>query len=165
MISEICQELKNWFDEASDGTKTRYFGTFVIEDKTIDLSGTEIKSGQYFRIVGSIFNDGVYKYEPEVTPTQEHPETHRPVLVDETFNGAVWAMAIPNEVIALAAEISDWVAKYGGVDSAAMSPFTSESFGGYSYSKGSGGSGATGQTGSWQSAFASRLNQWRKIRP
>lgn len=165
MIDQICHELKNWFDEASDGTKTRYFGTFVIENQTIDLSGTGIKSGQYFRIVGSTFNDGVYKYEPVVTPTQDHPETHRPLLVNETFDGAVWAMAIPNAVIVLADEIADWQTKYGGADSAAMSPFTSESFGGYSYSKGSGGSGATGQAGSWQSAFASRLNQWRKIRP
>ena len=153
MLTELCQELNNWFDEnAKDGTKNRFFGTFVIENGAIDLSQTDVQEGQYFRIVGSVFNDGVHKY-------------HTNNLVDETFNGAVWAMAIPRAVIALAAEISDWMAKYGGVDSVAMSPFTSESFGGYSYSKGSGVSGATGQTVSWQSVFASRLNQWRKIRP
>lgn len=167
MLEELCHELKNWFDRKSDGTDDRYFGNFTIENGTIDLSGTDIQPNQYFRIVGSVFNDGVYKYEPEVVPTQEHPETHRPVLTDETFDGAIWAMAVPSEVIALASDIDAWQTKYGSVDNAAMSPFTSESFGGYSYSKSSGtvsnGNGS-GNTGTWQSVYANRLNKWRKIR-
>lgn len=169
MLDELCRELNNWFDEnPKDGTKNRFFGTFIIENGTIDLSSTEIKSGQYFRIVGSIFNDGVYKYEPELTPTQEHPETHRPVLTDETFDGAIWLMAVPPAFISLAEEVEAWQTKYGGVDSASMSPFQSESFGGYNYSKGSAsgsGSGISASSGTWQGAFANRLNQWRKIRP
>ena len=59
----------------------------------------------------------------------------------------------------------EWSDKYLGVDSAAMSPFNSESFGGYSYSK-SGGSSSSGNvdlSGTWQGAFADRLNNWRKI--
>ena len=168
MLEEICRELNNWFDtNPNDGTKNHYFGTFVIEDGIIDLSETDIKPNQYFRIIGSVFNDGVYKFEPTVTPTQDHPETHRPVLTDETFDGAVWAMAVPPSVIALSAEIEAWQEKYGGVDSTAMSPYTSESFGGYSYSKskgGSGNSGADANSGTWQNAYASRLNKWRKIR-
>lgn len=145
MLTELCQELKNWFDV------DRRFGTFVIEDG--ELSASFLQAGQYFRIVGSVFNDGVYQY-----PAAE--------LNDETFDGAVWAMAVPPDVIALADEIEAWCAKYQGADSAAMSPFASESFGGYSYSKGSGGSssGGSGGSGSWQGAFASRLNLWRKIR-
>jgi len=169
MIEEICRELNNYFDENSDGTRNRLFGTFQVVDGAIDLSETGIQPGQYFRIVGSVFNDGVYKYEPEVEPTQEHPETHRPVLQDETFNGAVWLMAVPKAVIDLASEIEAWQAKYGGVDSQAMSPFTSESFGGYSYSKSSrtgSGSGSDNGNGSgtWQSVYANRLNKWRKFR-
>ena len=158
MLTELCQEIKNWFDTE------RHFDTFKVEGG--ELSLPFLQDGQYFRIVGSVFNDGVYKYEPNVTPSQEHPETHRPVLHDETFDGAIWAMAVPPAVIALADEISAWQAKYGGADSAALSPFQSESFGGYSYSKGSGsGSGGSDAgAGSWQSAFASRLNLWRKIR-
>lgn len=161
MLDELCRELKNWFDV------NRNFDVFTISDGVIDLSGTNIQAGQYFRIVGSVFNDGVYKYEPVVIPTEEHPETHRPVLTDETFDGAVWAMAVPPAVIALAAEIEAWQAKYGGAESASMSPFNSESFGGYSYSKGSrNGTGTTESgSGTWQGAFANRLNQWRKIRP
>lgn len=166
MIEEICRELNNWFDRRSDGTDDRYFGEFVISDGVIDLSDTDIMPNQYFRIVGSRFNDGVYKYEPEVEPTEEQPETHRPVLTDEVFNGAVWLMAIPESIIALATEIKAWQEKYGTVDSPAMSPYNSESFGGYSYSKsGTGSSGsATGGSGTWQSVFASQLNKWRKIR-
>jgi len=107
-----------------------------------------LQDGQYFRIVGSVFNDGVYQY----------PATG---LTDETFDGAIWAMAIPSEVIALASDIEAWKEKYQSIDSPAMSPYNSESFGGYSYSKSSGGSDDL--SGTWQGAFADRLNHWRKI--
>jgi hypothetical protein len=85
-------------------------------------------------------------------------------LRDEVFNGAVWSLAIPQAVVDLNAEIDAWKTKYEGADSAAMSPFTSESFGGYSYSKGSSrGVEDDGSLGGWQAAFANRLIQWRKI--
>lgn len=144
MLTELCQELKNWFD------CDRYFGEFKIDGGSIDL-GDKLQNGQYFRIIGSVFNDGVYQY----------PVTG---LTDETFDGAVWAMAIPPVVIALASDIKDWMDKYGGADSALMSPYNSESFGGYSYSKSGGGSGdGSSLSGTWQGAFASRMNRWRKI--
>ena len=152
MIEAICRELNNWFDRNSDGSDNRYFGTFAIEDGIIDLSETDIKDGQYFRIIGSTFNDGVHQF----------PVTD---LQDETFDGAIWLMAIPKAVLDLATEIEAWNAKYGGVDSPSMSPFNSESFGGYSYSKSSrSGSGTDESAGTWQGQFASRLNKWRKIR-
>lgn len=146
MLTELCKEIKNWFEYA------KFFGEFTIEDNAI-TGPYSLQENQYFRIVGSVFNDGVYKYDENL------------VLVDETFKGAIWAMAIPNEVIALAAEIEAWADKYQTVDSAAMSPFNSESFGGYSYSKSSGGSssGNVDLSGTWQGAFADRLNHWRKI--
>lgn len=144
MLSEICREIKNWFD------KNRYYGTFTIVDGSLEQSEIEIQDGQYFRIIGSTFNDGVYKY----------PATD---LHDEVFRGSVWALAIPKEVIDLSAEIDAWDAKYGGVDSAAMSPFNSESFGGYSYSKSGGGASEGVSAADWRSQFASRLNKWRKI--
>lgn len=142
MLSELCKELNNWF------CVKKYFGTFTIEDETLIVP--ELQSGQYFRIVGSVFNDGVYEY----------PVTG---LKDETFNGAVWAMAIPAEVIALDAKISEWVAKYCGVDSSNLSPYQSESFGGYSYSKGSGSSDGGGSGNTWQNMFKSELDNWRKV--
>lgn len=144
MLTEICKELRNYFDFGMP----KWFGKFKITDGTIDLA---LQEGQYFRIVGSVFNNGVYQY----------PVTD---LIDETFQGAVWAMAVPPAVIALADEIVAWQAQYGDV---LKSPYTSESFGGYSYTKAGGGNrgGTVSDTPSWQSTFASRLNQWRKIRP
>lgn len=148
-LADLCTELNNWFD------RSRYFGSFVIEDGVIDLgdlvSDGSLKDGQYFRIIGSTFNDGVYKY-----PASD--------LIDEVFEGAVWAMAVPPAVIAMQAEIDDWMNKYGEI---VNNPYQSESFGGYSYSKSSGGGSANNgiDAGSWQNQFRSRLNKWRKIRP
>ena len=144
MLSELCQELRNWFD------LERHFDTFTIENGVLSVSF--LQTNQYYRIIGSIFNDGVHKYGD-----------NKDVLVNETFDGAVWALGIPKAVIDLDAEITTWQSKYGA-DSPAMSPYVSESFGGYSYNKGSSTVGSNSYTGtSWQTAFASRLNKWRKI--
>lgn len=138
MLTELCKELKNWFET------DKVFADFTIENGTIDLSEF-VRDGQYFRIVGSVFNDGVYQY---------------PVagLMDESFNGAIWPMAVPSAVIQLASEIDEWVGKYGTV---LDSPYASESWMGYSYSKA--GSDANGNPITWQAIFGKRLNQWRKI--
>lgn len=149
MLTKLCKELNNWF------VKDRIFSRFKIEDGEIQGLSSVLQDNQYFRIVGSVFNDGVYKY-----PTTD--------LEDEEFEGAVWAMAVPPSVVTLANDIQDWVDKYGGTESQAMSPFQSESFGGYSYTKKSGSgsnSGANTKLGTWQGAFATELNKWRKIRP
>ena len=67
---------------------------------------------------------------------------------------------MPKAVVSLAGEIAAWQEKYKDtVDS----PYTSESFGGYSYSKASGAGDSTG-CGGWQSAFRARLNPYRKLR-
>lgn len=142
MLTELCHELNNWFDTE------RHFGLFTIENG--ELSVSFLQNGQYFRIVGSVFNDGVHQY----------PDTR---LSDETFDGAVWAMAVPPAIMTLAGEIEAWQAKYGGINSAALSPFQSESFGGYSYSKGSGAATGNVQGITWQMVFRSQLNCWRKI--
>lgn len=144
MLTELCNELKNWWE------LKRYSGDFTITDGGIDLTDTDIADGQYFRIIGSVFNDGVH----------QHPATE---LTDEEFDGAVCLLAIPQEILDLADSIDAWRDKYEGVDSVNMSPFTSETLGGYSYTKAAGGSSA-GAGGTWQSVFASSLNRWRKIR-
>ena len=145
MLTELCKEINNWFEYA------KFFGTFTIENNVITGSYS-LQENQYFRIVGSVFNDGVYQFGDAD-------------LENETFTGAIWAMAVPKEVIALADDIKAWSDKYQSIDSVAMSPFNSESFGGYSYSKSSGGSssGNVDLSGTWQGAFADRLNHWRKI--
>ena len=146
MLNEICQELRNWFDRG----QPRLHGAFEISGgKIVDTDFTSIiQPNQYFRIIGSVFNDGVYKYTNEL------------VLNDEIFVGSVWLMAIPKEVVDLASEISTWIEKNSD---AITSPYQSESFGGYSYTKASAGSNSNSSGPTWQSIFASRLNMWRKI--
>ena len=144
MLSEVCRYLNNWFDDS------RTFGDFEIEDGV--LLDVDLQAGQYFRIIDSVFNDGVYQW----------PVSN---LRDEKFHGAVWALKIPPEIIAISDEIDAWKEKYLGADSAALGPFTSESFGGYSYSKGTTADGKVAG-GDWTqvSGFTSRLNGWRRPR-
>jgi len=144
-ITDFCEELHNWFDV------DRIFGTFTISNGEIIVPNGYLRNNQYLRIVGSVFNDGVHQY-----PVSD--------LTDETFEGAIWAMAVPPAAIALFERIKDWDSKYSQSE-AANSPFQSESFGGYSYSKGY-NSSANGSdtTVSWQKQFKSRLNRWRKLR-
>jgi hypothetical protein len=151
MLTELCEYLKNW-DFRKKAKK--YFGTFSIKNGVLSGIDDMAQNGQYFRIVGSIFNDGVYQ-----NPVAEG------VLKDEEFEGAVWIMAVPKEVLALATEIEEWQLKYGGVNSTSMSPFQSESFKGYSYTKKGGDNTSSNSAGypSWQVAFAARLDMWRKV--
>lgn len=137
MLEQVLRHVNNWFPVE------KHAGTFTVEDGGIALSF--LREGQYFRVMGSVFNDGLHQYPAEG-------------LTDETFTGTVWALAIPPAVIDLAADIAAWQEKHGD---AAASPFTSESFGGYSYSKGNSNS-ANGAV-SWQSVFKSRLNEWRRM--
>lgn len=143
MLYELCLELNNFFEYAV------YIGNVVIEDGNVQTD--LLQDGQYFRIVGSVFNDGVYQY-----PQRQ--------LKDEVYHGGLWAMAIPAEVIALNAEIDAWKDKYMSLDGEAMSPYQSESFGGYSYTKASGNSSSGRSTAGWQDIFKSKLDRWRKLK-
>lgn len=158
ILTEVCQILRNWFDR----DQKKWFGKVTINNGEISLTpeynlyNNEVFSlteNQYYRIIGSLFNDGVHRYLDND-------------LVDETFTGAIWAMAVPPSVIALCDDIQQWQNKYGAIDGQAMSPYSSESFGGYSYSKSGGSSSTGGSNGAavtWKDIFAQRLNQWRKI--
>lgn len=145
-IFEVCQYLKNWFDRNQE----KYFGDITISNGAL-TTNYGLKPNQYFRIVGSSLNDGVYQY----------PTT---ALTDETFNGAIWGMALPKAFVALLDDIEAWKAKYASADSAALSPYSSESFGGYAYSKSSGSNDtATDKSGTWQGVFGARLAPYRKM--
>lgn len=132
MIDEICASLHNYF--AVDIVP----GEYTVNDGEITLPF--LAAGQFFRVVGSVFCDGVYRCGDKLP-------------ADETFDGAIWAMAIPPALEAIAVEIEEWKQKNAGVIN---SPYQSESFGGYSYTKGS-------DSASWQGVFAKRLNRWRKL--
>ena len=139
MLEQVLMNIRRWFPV--DGGI--HSGTFTIKDGGITLPF--LADGQYFRICGSVFNDGLHQYNVLD-------------LTDETFTGTIWALAIPKAVIELADEIGKWQEKNG---EAASSPFSSESFGGYSYSKST--DAETGGAVTWQSAFKQQLSAWRKI--
>lgn len=136
MLEQILDYINNYFE------KEKKSGTFEIQSGL--LNADFLQDGQYYRITGSVFNDGIHKY----------PDND---LDDEIFTGDVWAMAVPRSVVALSVEIEDWVSQHADV---LNSPYQSESFGGYSYSK---GSGKNGSALGWKDVFGSRLNRWRKI--
>ena len=135
-LTNLCAELRNYFE-----TEKR-FGTFTISGGSISPSDF-LQDGQYFRIVGSVFNDGVHRH-------LAHD------LTDETFDGAVWAMAVPPAVIELLQKIQEFEAATANAPTA----YTSESFGGYSYTK---ATDANGLPVGWRSVFKSELNRWRKL--
>ena len=142
-VGELCGKLRNYFTPSVD----RHPGSYRISQGV--LSPCDFLSpGQYFRIIGSRANDGVYKNASGLS------------LTDEEFSGCVWAMRVPPEIETIVSEISAWEEKYGD---AAESPYSFESFGGYSYSKPAHKTDAVSlsQFG-WWGAFASRLAPWRK---
>lgn len=138
MLEQILSEIHNWFQ------RDIFPGTYTIQDGGIVLPF--LRDGQYFRILGSVCNDGLHRYGPDME-----------LLQDETFEGAVWALAVPQAVVDLAGDMEQWQLKNG---EAASGIYQSESFGGYQYSKQTASDG--GQVTVW-SVFGKRLNQWRKL--
>lgn len=141
MLEQILNYIHNFF------IKEVHRGKFAIVDGELQVDF--LLENQYCKIVGSVFNDKVHKYLSGG-------------LTDEVFEGEVWAMAVPPTLIALIPDIEAWVSKYGD---AVNSPYQSESFGGYSYSKatGVGKDGTAKSSYDWRDVFSSSLNQWRKL--
>jgi len=135
MLYEIMRHLHNFFrvDERH--------GVYDIKDGMVSLPF--LKDGQYFLVEGSVFNDGVYEY-----PYKE--------FKDEEFEGYITALAPPSAFLDLVTEIEEWQSKNGETQTG---PYTSESFGGYSYTK---ATDSNGNSVGWEDAFRKRLNVWRK---
>lgn len=136
MLEKIIAYLNNDFRVSDDEPETHEWeivgGTLTVPD---------VREGQYVRIFGSLFNDGVRKY----------PLTG---LTDETFTGCVIPLAIPRVILTLAEEIETWTEKNQ------PTAFTSESFGGYSRTV---ATGASGVPAGWQDVFKMRLAPYRKM--
>lgn len=145
-IEKVCSYLRNWF------VKDQFFGDIEIVNGAL-ISTYGLQPNNYFRIINSQNNDGVYLY-----PTTE--------LIDESFSGAIWRMSLPKSFISLLNKIETWEAKFADVSSPAMSPFTSESVSGvYSYSKSASAVSDTDKdkSGTWQGVFGHELKRWRKL--
>ena len=135
MLEEVLASIHNWFECAY------LAGELSVVDGELTLPHGFLRNGQYYRIVGSVFNDGLHCY-----PASD--------LKDEVFTGEVWALAVPKALVDLVAEIAEWCK--ANPDSA----YTSESFGGYSYTK---AAASDGTPMGWQGVFRRRLDRWRKL--
>ena len=140
MLEQICLEARNFF------IAEQISGVFTVSSGVLSPLPEELDKGNYYRIIGSVYHDGVH-------------ERHAALCADydETFSGRIWVMRVPPSFIALAGEIQ----KFRESDAAKPGAYASESFGGYTYTR------ATGKNGgalTWQEAFRSDLNAYRRVR-
>jgi len=149
MLTEICDYVHNYF------TLINHDGRFEISGGTIPVS---MHDGQRFRIRGSALNDGIYTFH--AAGIRNDDDSEDTPLADETFVGSIDEMGVPTNFLKLAQEIASWVTANSAV---LNSPYTSESFGGYSYSKATGSGANAGGVLGWQDVFRTRLNAYRKI--
>ena len=136
MLETVLNHLHNWFLVKGAARA----GTFIIVSGT--LKADFLKPDQYFKIEGSVFNDGLHQYPPTD-------------MINETFVGRIIPLAVPKSVVRLAEEIKAWCANNPKSDK------VSESFDGYGYERGTDGNG--GVSGGWQAAFRRELNAWKKV--
>lgn len=153
-ITTICADIRNYF--LGDTPEQRIIkGEFTVSNGSLTPSDFLLE-GQYFRIYGSKLNEGVWLNTVEGLGN----------LRDETFTGTVWSMSVPKDFIELCERIDAWRALNEAANSPNMSTLSSENFGNYGYSKGSGGgskSGVSGAALTWQTAFYDALTPYRRI--
>lgn len=144
MLTEICQYLHNYFDYE------RHYGDISIIGQSVFCDGKEIEieSGQYFALFRNRIPLGVFQADE---------------LTDKTFTGAIWLMDVPEAILDANTWAETWKAKNMAAGSDANSVYQSESFGGYSYSKGNNSKGKVGASIFDNAQFAAMLAPYRKL--
>lgn len=132
-LFELLTYLRNYFPGRKWG-----FSDYAISGGEIVLN--DMWDGDFYLIEGSRRNDGIHVYG-------DHD------LLPEAFSGTVTELKIDNRLLKKWKEINSWCREN---DKLIRSPYQSESFGGYSYSK-------TSATTSWKTVFADDLKPWRKL--
>jgi len=147
MIEQVCATIHNYFEtDKNTGIPMIYPNRYKIENGSITLPF--LLENQYFRILGSEMNDGVYQY----------PATG---LTDETFDGVIWKMRPPKAFLEMVAEIEDWMDKYGDT---MKNPYQSEDvIGVYRYTKMTTGKVTGDYIATWDNVFKDRLKEWRRL--
>ena len=138
-LFELLMHLRNFFP----GMKWQFDGEEITE-KRLSLPGLE--NGDFYLIEGSRRNNGIHVYGNQD-------------LRNEIFSGTVTEICVPDALLNLLDEINQWQEKNG---EAVASPYQSESFGGYSYTKANTNNGNV-ESMSWKTAFGPRLRAWRKL--
>ena len=116
ILDELCRETRNYF------VRDEVRGTFAVENGVLlPPDDLPLAAGQYYRISGSVFADGVHRFGDAD-------------LTDEVFTGTIASMALPTAFLALAAEIAAYRAAWDRLTAEGRwTGYASESFGGYSY--------------------------------
>lgn len=148
-LEDILYHIHNWFVRGTMPVRA-----CSISEGSLPASVTShLLDGQWYRIRGSILNDGLH----------QHPDTS---LSDEVFDGWIDSLAIPKALMNVAERIQEYIDLTRDARETALSAkYASESFDGYSRSirtdlTSQGGSG--GLTG-WKAEFVADLNPWRKM--
>lgn len=173
MLEQVLSYLNNWF------VRYAYTGDVTVGEDGAVLAPSEaaaiLQPGRWYRILDSDFHDGVYQVpeeqagEPEEEPEEEEEEKAETAeeeneieepeeIKSETFPCTLWVLGVPSSLLTILAEMEDWQTKYGGIMN---SPYQSESFGGYSYSK-SGSSSSAGGTATVWTQFADALAPYKR---
>jgi hypothetical protein len=142
ILEQVLWHIHNWFEREQIPVRT-----CCIDDGSLPASITDrMLEGQWYRIEGSALNDGLHLH-----PAED--------LADETFDGSISILSVPKALLSVVDEIAAWQQANGqSVDG----PYSSESFGGYSYTLKSDGGDGAGLSG-WRLAFRDSLNPWRKL--
>ena len=88
MLEAVLTYLNNWF------AWEMYAGTFTVTGRKLALP--DLAEGQYFRIVGSVFNDGLHQYPATdlAEEIQAWDEKNRPgAYTSESFSGYSYTRA------------------------------------------------------------------------
>lgn len=147
MLLELLSELKNYFEVE------KVKGDFTLTSNSLLLNSTVNKPqvGQYIYI-RSTLNRAVCKVIGINKDTLSLQCENNFQLVDDNVKQVSY-LAIPQQIISLSTQIEEFETKN------IMSPYTSESFGGWS------GSRAQGRNGNitWQEAFSGKLKPFKKM--
>lgn len=138
-VAAVMRQINNYFEVG------RMDGVFAISGNTLSPAPPT----SWCCIKDSLTHDGVWEIADG--NLQRVPDTS----TDEQFTGRVWLLRPPADFLSLCEEISAYD------DKNPVGAYTSESFGGYSYTR-KGSTGANGST-SWLAVFEERLYPYRHM--
>lgn len=149
MLEAVLESLNNWFDR--DGLGRFHHverGELSVEGGSLLGAGGWLKPGQWFRIEGSAFNDGLHR----------HPATD---LADEAFEGAAYALHVPPAVVELSERVAEWEEANG---EASRGVYVSQSVPTASVTMRDGMAASDGRSG-WETVFSGEMRRFRKVCP
>lgn len=142
-MEEILRQINNYFYSFKET------GNFKIVESSIVGLKAPYRTGQFIKVQGSLFNDGIYKVDSADSNLRIQG------LIDEEFEGVIYSMNVPRAIEELEVKIKEFKSKD------VKTNIVSESIpGGYSYSK---ATGKAGVPAGWQSVFAEDLRPYKKM--